>query len=219
MNNRHIYLLAALLATLALSLFAYKAKVLGFPVVPQSQTQIWTIEAAVSFTPGPAAVKATLRIPALTPGYSLMDENFISRGFGVTTRPAPAGREAQWAVREASGEQTVYYRALVYRDPNRTAEDTTPPFPELPRLDQASRIAMERAGVQAGEVDIIVVSTATPDRLLPATACDIQARLGATHAAAFDISAACSGFIYALTVAEGYLAAGHGADHGTGPGR
>jgi 3-oxoacyl-[acyl-carrier-protein] synthase-3 len=74
----------------------------------------------------------------------------------------------------------------------------------------ASRIAMERAGVTAGEVDVIVVSTATPDRLLPATACDLQARLGATHAAAFDISAACSGFIYALNVAEGYLAAGHG---------
>jgi 3-oxoacyl-[acyl-carrier-protein] synthase-3 len=74
----------------------------------------------------------------------------------------------------------------------------------------ASRIAMERAGVQAGEIDIIVVSTATPDRLLPATACDLQAKLGAVHAAAFDVAAACSGFIYALTVAEGYLAAGHG---------
>ncbi len=75
---------------------------------------------------------------------------------------------------------------------------------------EASRIAMDRAGVQPGEVDLIVVSTATPDRLLPATACDIQARLGASHAAAFDISAACSGFIYALQVAEGYLAAGRG---------
>lgn len=75
---------------------------------------------------------------------------------------------------------------------------------------QAARVAMERAGVHAGEVDVIVVSTATPDRLLPATACDIQAKLGATHAAAFDIAAACSGFIYALSVAEGHLAAGRG---------
>lgn len=74
----------------------------------------------------------------------------------------------------------------------------------------AAQIAMERAGVAAGEVDLIVVSTATPDRLLPATACDIQARLGADHAAAFDLSAACSGFIYGLTVAEGYIAAGRG---------
>ncbi|HUF70468.1 MAG TPA: beta-ketoacyl-ACP synthase III [Longimicrobiales bacterium] len=74
----------------------------------------------------------------------------------------------------------------------------------------AARIAMDRAGVTPGEVDLIVVSTATPDRLLPSTACDIQARLGATHAAAFDIAAACSGFIYGLTVAEGYIAAGRG---------
>ncbi len=72
----------------------------------------------------------------------------------------------------------------------------------------AARIAMERAGVQPGELDLIVVSTATPDRLLPATACDIQALLGATNAAAFDLSAACTGSIYALSMAEGYLAAG-----------
>lgn len=75
---------------------------------------------------------------------------------------------------------------------------------------EASRIAMRRAGVTAGEVDFIILSTATPDRLLPATACDMQALLGATNAAAFDLSAACSGFIYALTVAEGLLAAGRG---------
>jgi 3-oxoacyl-[acyl-carrier-protein] synthase-3 len=72
----------------------------------------------------------------------------------------------------------------------------------------ASRIAMERAGVQAGELDIIILSTATPDRLLPATACDIQAELGATRAAAFDISAACSGWLYGLTLGEGLIHAG-----------
>ena len=75
---------------------------------------------------------------------------------------------------------------------------------------EASRIAMKRAGVLPGEIDLIVLSTATPDRLLPATACDMQALIGATNAAAFDISAACSGFLYALTVAEGYIAAGRG---------
>ncbi|HEX7051324.1 MAG TPA: beta-ketoacyl-ACP synthase III [Longimicrobiales bacterium] len=74
----------------------------------------------------------------------------------------------------------------------------------------AARIALERADIDAEDVDLIVVSTATPDRLLPSTACDVQALLGATNAAAFDVSAACSGFLYALTVAEGYLAAGRG---------
>jgi 3-oxoacyl-[acyl-carrier-protein] synthase III len=74
----------------------------------------------------------------------------------------------------------------------------------------ASRIAMDRAGVQPGEIDLIALSTATPDRLLPSTACDLQALLGTTNAAAFDLSAACSGFIYALSMAEGYIAAGRG---------
>jgi 3-oxoacyl-[acyl-carrier-protein] synthase-3 len=73
---------------------------------------------------------------------------------------------------------------------------------------EAARRAMQKAGVQAGELDAIVLSTATPDRLLPATAVDLQAELGATRAAAFDISAACTGWIYGMTVAEGLLAAG-----------
>jgi 3-oxoacyl-[acyl-carrier-protein] synthase-3 len=72
----------------------------------------------------------------------------------------------------------------------------------------AARQAMQRAGVSAGEIDAIVLSTATPDRLLPATAVDLQAELGATRAAAFDIGAACAGFIFAVTIAEGMIATG-----------
>jgi 3-oxoacyl-[acyl-carrier-protein] synthase-3 len=72
----------------------------------------------------------------------------------------------------------------------------------------ASRAAMARAGVQPGEIDAIVLSTATTDRLLPSTAIDLQAELGATRAAAFDLSAACSGWIYGMTVAEGLMHSG-----------
>jgi 3-oxoacyl-[acyl-carrier-protein] synthase-3 len=72
----------------------------------------------------------------------------------------------------------------------------------------AAKVAMERAGVHAGELDAIVLSTATTDRLLPSTAVDLQAVLGASRAAAFDISAACSGFIYSSTIAEGLIATG-----------
>jgi len=73
---------------------------------------------------------------------------------------------------------------------------------------RAARCAMQRAGVEPGEVDLIVLSTATPDRWLPSTACDLQALLGAANAVAFDVCAACTGWLYALTVAEGYIAAG-----------
>ena len=72
----------------------------------------------------------------------------------------------------------------------------------------AARVAMKRAGVHAGDVDVIILSTATPDRLLPSTAVDVQAALGATRAAAFDLSAACSGWLYGLSVAEGMIATG-----------
>jgi 3-oxoacyl-[acyl-carrier-protein] synthase-3 len=71
----------------------------------------------------------------------------------------------------------------------------------------AARAAMQRANVNAGQLDVILLTTATPDRLLPATAVDVQAALGATRAAAFDLSAACSGFIYGLQVGEGLIAA------------
>lgn len=75
---------------------------------------------------------------------------------------------------------------------------------------QAALVAMEQAGITARDLDAIVLGTATPDRLLPSTACDLQALLGAENAAAFDISAACPGFIFGLTVAEGLIAAGQG---------
>lgn len=73
---------------------------------------------------------------------------------------------------------------------------------------EAARQALCRAELDVADVDAIVLSTATPDRLLPATAVDLQAEIGATQAAAFDLSAACSGWLYGLTVGEGLIATG-----------
>ena len=72
----------------------------------------------------------------------------------------------------------------------------------------ASRTALDRAGMTPDQLGAIVLSTATPDRLLPSTACDLQALLGADRAAAFDISAACPGFVFGLTIGEGLIASG-----------
>jgi 3-oxoacyl-[acyl-carrier-protein] synthase III len=73
---------------------------------------------------------------------------------------------------------------------------------------EASLQALAAAAVSVDAIDTIVLATASPDRLLPSTACDLQALLGATNAAAFDIGAACPGYVYALTVAEGLVASG-----------
>ncbi|HET7426865.1 MAG TPA: beta-ketoacyl-ACP synthase III [Gemmatimonadales bacterium] len=73
---------------------------------------------------------------------------------------------------------------------------------------EASVRALALAEVEPAQLDAIVLATASPDRLLPGTACDLQALLGAENAAAFDIAAACPGYVYALTVAEGLIASG-----------
>lgn len=72
----------------------------------------------------------------------------------------------------------------------------------------ASVRALEAAGVSADELDLIVLGTTTPDLVFPSTACLLQHRLGANGCAAFDVNAACSGFIYALTVADKFIKSG-----------
>jgi 3-oxoacyl-[acyl-carrier-protein] synthase-3 len=73
---------------------------------------------------------------------------------------------------------------------------------------EASKLAIERAGLDAGDIDMIIVATITGDMPFPSTACFLQHRLGATHAVGFDINATCSGFLYALYIADGLIRSG-----------
>ncbi|MFH0871169.1 MAG: beta-ketoacyl-ACP synthase III [bacterium] len=72
----------------------------------------------------------------------------------------------------------------------------------------AAQEALKRAGLKPEEIDLILVATITPDMFFPSTACFIQDKIGAEHAAAFDIAAACSGFIFGLSIADSYLRSG-----------
>ena len=73
---------------------------------------------------------------------------------------------------------------------------------------KAAKAALNHAGVLASEIDLIVLATATPDKTFPATATKVQAELGITRGAAFDVQAVCTGFIYALTVADNFIRVG-----------
>lgn len=73
---------------------------------------------------------------------------------------------------------------------------------------EAGRRAMEDAGVGPDDIDVVMVGTATPDMFFPSTGCIVQKNLGTKRAAAFDISAACSGFLYGLTIAQGFVESG-----------
>jgi 3-oxoacyl-[acyl-carrier-protein] synthase-3 len=73
---------------------------------------------------------------------------------------------------------------------------------------EASRRALEAAGVRAQDIDLIVVATSTPDYVFPSTACLLQAKLGVKGSAAFDVQAVCSGFVYGLATADSFIKSG-----------
>jgi 3-oxoacyl-[acyl-carrier-protein] synthase-3 len=73
---------------------------------------------------------------------------------------------------------------------------------------KAGEKALEQAGIAAADVELIIVATITPDTLTPATACYVQQHLGCLKAVAFDVSAACSGFLYALEIARHMVGGG-----------
>ena len=73
---------------------------------------------------------------------------------------------------------------------------------------EAARRALEAAGVTAEELDLIILGTSSPDCNYPSGACEVQAKIGAVNAAAFDVSAACAGFIFAMNIVQGFFKAG-----------
>lgn len=143
MKQQYVYGLAALFAIAGLSMFLYKWQGLGFPVTRNQETPVWTIESAISFDSGPGSIKVNLHIPTLTPGFHMLNENSVSRGYGFSLNYGTGGREAQWAIRRADGRQTIYYRISVYEDPNADQSDTTPPFPPPPVIDEPYRTAVD----------------------------------------------------------------------------
>lgn len=143
-RRRHLYALAATLAVLGGSAATYRAMVLGFPMTPGVTSSLWTVEARVRFeryTPGPA--KARLAIPGDLPGYGVLSENFISRGFGVSVNEEDGDRIALWAIRRTEGEQSLYYRLRLFRQANRSVAFPEPPFPPVPELEEPFAAAMD----------------------------------------------------------------------------
>jgi 3-oxoacyl-[acyl-carrier-protein] synthase-3 len=86
-----------------------------------------------------------------------------------------------------------------FAEPDQTSSDLALP---------ASRAALDAAGIGAADVDLIILATSTPDYIFPSTACLLQAKLGVTGGAAFDVQAVCSGFLYAVATADNFIRAG-----------
>ena len=84
MKHGYVYGLAALLSVIGLSVFFYKWQILGFPLTEDQEKPVWTIESAISFDSGPGSIKVQLHVPTLTPGFRMLNENSVSRGYGFS---------------------------------------------------------------------------------------------------------------------------------------
>lgn len=118
------------------------------------------------------------------PGQAVSNDDLVRRGIDTND---------EWIVSRTG------IKARHLAEPGQTSSDLAV---------EASRKALAAAGVDVRELDLIVVATSTPDFIFPSTACLLQAKLGNSGAVAFDVQAVCSGFVYALTIAEKFIASG-----------
>jgi len=130
-NRLHLYLLAAVLALTGIALFAYKVSVLGFPLRPGTVAQDWVVEARISFIAQEKPVKVSMFIPASSRRYAIVDEHFISSGYGLMAATEGDNRRAVWSIRKARGRQSLYYQAVVRRVKARAPKTEVPEEPEL----------------------------------------------------------------------------------------
>jgi hypothetical protein len=143
MTNRYVLVLAGILTLVGLVTFLYKWQVLGFPLSERQETPTWTVETTIRFESGPGSITVGLQIPTLTPGFTTLDEFSVSRNYAFALNYVGADREAQWTVRRADGTQTLYYRIVVYEDPDSDQMDMTPPLPIPPVIKEPIGTAVE----------------------------------------------------------------------------
>ena len=142
MKRYHLFIGALFLASLGMGLFLYKALVMGFPLAPRAISDIWNIECRIAFIARNPPVKVSLFVPRSTSRFAIMNENFISQGYGIGTAIKDGNRQAVWSIRKAQGQQTLYYRAVVRRI-DAEAPTATPSEGEKPRFQGAYLAAAE----------------------------------------------------------------------------
>jgi hypothetical protein len=136
---------------------AYKAYELGLPLSPDQNTDVWTIQAQVSFRGKGVPAKLSLFIPENTPGFMLLDEDFISSRYGLTIAKTHENRRADWAIRRAKGAQTLYYRISVARSNLKADWESKPEFPDPPDYEEpyasAIRAIIEDVREESADVE------------------------------------------------------------------
>lgn len=155
-RNRQWLVLSLLLIILGSLIFSFKYFRLGFPPLPDMQSEAWTIQARIQLEPESGPVRASMVLPSRPTGFTISEENFISRGFGLTLEEDTFRRQANWAIRRMRNSTVLYYRATVIRDTRDKSFAPRPDYPPVPELEEPFATALEDiiSEVRAESADI-----------------------------------------------------------------
>lgn len=162
MSKAPLYWLSGILALIGAIFFAYKWLYVGYPIYPGASSDLWQVEIKLSFTAKDKAVKASLYVPNNTRNFAILDENFISRGFGLSTIREEGNRRAVWSIRTANGPQTLYYRTTVEQFTASEAENIQREAPQTREHGfegaefEVAKSILQEAQQQSADLDTLV---------------------------------------------------------------
>ena len=162
MNNRHLYILCPILALVGVAVTSYRLFVLGFPALPDQTSETWRIEARVQFEALDKPVKVQIRTLQSEGPYSVVTENYVAPGFGLTTSKPSMNRIATFTVGKAVGPETFYYSAVIHRTNESGATASKDENPALQRSRYngvraiASQAIVRRLTPQAADSNSLV---------------------------------------------------------------
>ena len=139
----NLYLLSAVLLIVGIGLTLYKHLELGFPLLPDEEQSVWTIEAQIDFRARGEPVIVSFTLPNAPPNMVILDEDFASSNYGFSEQATPLERRVQWSKRDPDGVQRVYYRMQVYEKSgaNMDLRSDIPVPPISPEFDEPFRTA------------------------------------------------------------------------------
>ena len=162
MNRRHLIILTVTLMFIGSIVFLYKALVLDFPLVPEVRSDIWDVEAHLTFVSDDKPIKVSMNLPRNSHRFAIVNENFISRGYGVNVVAEDGKRKVHWSIRKAKGTQNLYYRASVRRMgrdiPPKKPEGSRPKKPDLKgAYREASEAIVSEVREKSADINGIVI--------------------------------------------------------------
>jgi hypothetical protein len=162
MSKRHLIFLTLTLTLIGSTVFLYKALVLNFPLVPEVRSDIWEVETHLTFVSDNKPIKVSMNLPRNSRRFAIVNENFISRGYGVNVVAEDLRRKVHWSIRKARGAQNLYYRASVRRMdrdiPQKIPKGSGPEKPDIQGANrEASEALVSEAREKSADIDGIVI--------------------------------------------------------------